>query len=127
MTGGFDGESGQSGVLRDRLSNLEDRMRFAGVKDDGLADPLVVYLFRPGQITQASVVIFLELCVAYVINHAEKYPSPFLAPAIPPFVTKQPDVASFRKECAEAVTSRCLAGRDMRKRLGLIAHFLCFP
>jgi len=75
-------------MLRNRLSNFEDRMRFAGVKDDGLADPLVVYLFRPGQITQASVVIFLKLSVADIISHAEKYSSPILAVAIPAFVTK---------------------------------------
>ena len=64
-------------------------MRFAGMKDDRLADPLVVYLFRPGQITQASVVIFLELSVAHIVSHAEKYPQPILAVAMPAFVTKK--------------------------------------
>lgn len=78
-------------MLGNGLSNFEDRMRLAGVKDDSLADPFVVYLLRPGQITQASVVIFLELSVTHVISHAEKYPSPNLAVAIPPFVTKQFD------------------------------------
>jgi hypothetical protein len=63
-------------------------MRFAGVQDDSLADPLVVYLFRPGQIPQASVVIFLELSVTHVISHAKKYPSPILALAIPSFGTE---------------------------------------
>jgi hypothetical protein len=84
-------------MLRNRLSNFEDRMRFAGVKDDGLADPLVVYLFGPGQITQASVVIFLELSVTHVISHAEKYPSPILSLAIPPFVTKQTRLSAVQK------------------------------
>ena len=65
-------------------------MRFAGVQDDSLADPFVVYLFRPGQIAQAGVVIFLELSVTHVISHAKKYPSPILSPAIPHFVTKKP-------------------------------------
>jgi hypothetical protein len=110
LAGDFDGDLGQSGMLRNGLSNFEDRMRFAGVKDDGLADPFVVYLFRPGQITQASVVIFLELSVTHFISHAEKYPSPILALAIPPFVTKKIDLAGLRKECAEAVGSRCLPG-----------------
>jgi hypothetical protein len=67
-------ELGQSGMLRNRLSNFEDRMRFASVQDDRLADPFVVYLFRPGQITQASVVIFLELSVTHIVSHAKKYP-----------------------------------------------------
>ena len=84
-------------MLRNRLSNLEDRMRFAGVEDDGLADPLVVYFFRPGQITQASVVIFLELSVTHIISHAEKYPSPILAAAIPPFVTKNSTWTGVKK------------------------------
>jgi hypothetical protein len=52
-------------------------MGFTGVQDDRLADPLVVYLFRPRQVPQASVVIFLELSVANSISHAAKYP--FLA------------------------------------------------
>jgi hypothetical protein len=78
LTAIFDGELGQSGMLRNRLSNFEDRMRFARVKDDGLADPLVVYLFRPGQIPQASVVIFLELGVTHVISHARNIPRHFL-------------------------------------------------
>jgi hypothetical protein len=72
-------------------------MRFAGVQDDSLADPFVVYLFRPGQITQASVVIFLELSVAHIISHAEKYPSPILTVAIPSFVTKKLDVGHYQK------------------------------
>jgi hypothetical protein len=76
-------------MLRNGLSNFEDWMRFASVKDDGLADPLVVYLFRPGQITQASVVIFLELSVAHIVSHAKKYPQPILTVAIPAFVTKK--------------------------------------
>ena len=84
-------------------------MRFAGVKDDGLADPFVVYLFRPGQITQASVVIFLELSVTHVIRHAEKYPSGILAVAIPTFVTKKCLLPGITKECGEAVGSRCLS------------------
>jgi hypothetical protein len=84
-------------MLRNRLSNFEDRMRFAGVKDDSLANPLVVYFFRPGQITQASVVIFLELSVTHVIRHAEKYPSPILPVAIPSFVTKNIDVGRCQK------------------------------
>lgn len=53
-------------------------MRFAGVEDDGLADPLVVYFFRPGQITQASVVIFLELSVAHIISHVTNILRQFL-------------------------------------------------
>jgi hypothetical protein len=84
-------------MLRNRFSNFEDRMRFTGVKDDSLADPLVVYLFRPGQITQASVVIFLELSVTHIISHAGKYPSPILPQAIPPFVTKQIDFGRAQK------------------------------
>jgi hypothetical protein len=32
-------------MFRNRLSNFEDRMRLAGVKDDGLADPFVVNFF----------------------------------------------------------------------------------
>jgi len=94
---GFDCELCQSGMLRNRLSNLEDRMRFAGVKNNGLADPLVVYLFRPGQITQASVVIFLELSVTHIISHAKKYPSPILGVAIPSFVTKKFDFCRLQK------------------------------
>jgi hypothetical protein len=35
------------------------------------------------------VVIFLELSVTHVISHAEKYPQPILAVAIPTFVTKK--------------------------------------
>ena len=101
-------------MLRNRLSNLEDRMRFAGVKDDGLADPLVVYLFRPGQITQASVVIFLELSVTHVISHAEKYPSPILAPATPPFVTKQIDFGRVQKRvCRSSAITVFTRSRDM--------------
>jgi hypothetical protein len=92
-------------MLRNRFSNFEDRMRFAGVKDDGLADPLVVYLFRPGQITQASVVIFLELSVTHVINHAKKYPSPILALAIPPFVTKQIDFGPPQKRMCRSLAN----------------------
>jgi hypothetical protein len=72
-------------------------MRFAGVKDDSLADPFVVYLLGPRQITQASVVIFLELSVTHVISHAKKYPSPILSLAIPHFVTKTLDLGWSRK------------------------------
>lgn len=82
-------------------------MRFARVKDDSLANPFVVYLFRPGQITQASVVIFLELSVTHIISHTEKYPSPILKVAIPPFVTKNATLPGIKKECAKAVESRC--------------------
>lgn len=92
-------------MLRNRFSNFEDRMRFAGVQDDGLANPFVVYLLRPGQITQASVVIFLELSVAHIVSHAKKYPLPILAVAIPAFVTKNLAFAGITKECAEAVRS----------------------
>lgn len=49
-------------------------MRFIRVQDHHLADPLVVYLFRPRQVPQPSVVIFLELSVANFILHADKYP-----------------------------------------------------
>lgn len=95
--GGFDSELGQSGMLRNRLANLEDRMRFAGVKYDGLADPLVVYRFRPGQVTQASVVIFLELSVAHIISHGRKYPPPIPGAAAPILVTKNRDFDRAQK------------------------------
>jgi hypothetical protein len=116
LTGSFDGESGQSGMLRNRFSNFEDRMRFAGVKDDGLANPLVVNLFRPGQITQASVVIFLELSVTHVISHAKKYPSPILALAIPPFVTKQTRLCPIQKRmCRSGAITVFTRVRDMER------------
>jgi hypothetical protein len=103
-------------MLRNRLSNFEDRMRFAGVKDDGLADPLVVYLFRPGQITQASVVIFLELSVTHVIRHAEKYPSPILPVAIPSFVTKKIDVDRCQKRtCRRSGITMFSRPRDVER------------
>src|SRR5712671_469806 len=100
-------------MLRNRLSNLEDRMRFAGVKDDSLADPFVVYLLRPGQITQASVVIFLELSVTHVISHAKKYPSPILSLAIPHFVTKQIELSATRKRMCRS------SGITMFSRAGI--------
>jgi hypothetical protein len=43
------------------------------------------------------VVIFLELSVTHVISHAEKYPSPNLSPATPPFVTKKIDFGRSQK------------------------------
>jgi hypothetical protein len=51
------------------------------------------------------VVIFLELSVAHIVNHAKKYPQPILAVAIPAFVTKKSPFAGVTKECAEAVGS----------------------
>jgi len=91
-------------------------MRLTGVKDDGLADPLVVYLLRPGQITQASVVIFLELSVTHVISHAEKYPSPNLPQAIPPFVTKQIDFGRAQKRvCRRSWITVFTRSRDMER------------
>jgi hypothetical protein len=51
------------------------------------------------------VVIFLELSVAHIVSHAEKYPQPILAVAIPAFVTKKWSFAGVTKECAEGIGS----------------------
>ena len=51
-------------------------MSFTRVQDHRLPDPLLVYLFRPRQVSQPSVVIFLELGLANFIVHADKYPDP---------------------------------------------------
>jgi hypothetical protein len=74
-------------MLCNGFSSLEDRVGFTRVQDDGLADPLVVYLFGPRQIPQAGVVVFLELSVPNSIVHTEKYPWRPGA-AMPLFVTK---------------------------------------
>jgi hypothetical protein len=61
-------------------------MSFTRVQDHPLANPLLVYLFRPRQIPQPSVVIFLELGLANFMVHVHKYPDP-VARATLPFVT----------------------------------------
>jgi hypothetical protein len=47
------------------------------------------------------VVIFLELSVAHIVSHAEKYPQPILAVAMPAFVTKKWPFSGITKEYAE--------------------------